>query len=93
MSVLTISQISEHCFYWLVFSTGISRKLISTVCYIFSYFSISINCRSWVCKLHNIFPTCGETEAYLYLRAFNIVIYESSIPTIFLVCQLFQSDL
>ena len=61
------------------------------VCYFFSYFGVSINCRSWVCKLHNIILTCAETHC--------IVIYESSVPTnwYFLVfclfCKFFKSDL
>ena len=38
------------------------KRLISTVCDFFSYFGMSINCRSWVCKLHNMFLTCVETE-------------------------------
>ena len=64
------------------------ERLISRVSYFFSYFGVSINC-----KLHNIFLT-------LSLRAFSIVIYESSISTnqyflafFCLVCKLFKSDL
>ena len=39
------------------------ERLISTVCDFFSYFGMPINCKNWVCKLHNIFLICAETEA------------------------------
>ena len=44
-------------------STAIIGRLISTVCDFFNYFGMSINFRSWVCKLHKIFLTFSETEA------------------------------
>ena len=50
------------------------ERLISTACHFFSYFDEPINCKSWVCKLHNIFLTYSETEAAFILRAFSIVV-------------------
>ena len=46
------------------------ERLISTVCDFFSYFGISTNCRSWVCKLHSIFLTCAESEAISMFEGF-----------------------
>ena len=34
------------------------ERLVSTVCYYLSYFCLSVNCMNWICKLHNISPTC-----------------------------------
>ena len=44
--------------------------LISTVCDFFSYFGMPINCRRWVCMLHNIFLTCAETKAISMFKGF-----------------------
>ena len=63
-------QISEHCFYWIVFSTSIYRKVNFNSLQLFSYFGMSINCRSWVCKLRNIFLTCAEIEAVSIFEGF-----------------------
>ena len=46
------------------------KRLISTVCDFFSYFRMSIICRNWVCKLHNIFLTYTETEANSMFEGF-----------------------
>ena len=62
-----------HCFYWIVYNAG---TLILRVCYFFSYFGVSINCRSWAFKLRNIFLTCAENKA-ICLGAFCIAIYEN----------------
>ena len=46
------------------------ESLISRVCEVFSYFGMSINCRSWVCKLHNIFLIFAATEAISMPKGF-----------------------
>ena len=63
-------QKCEHCFYWIVFSTSIHRKINFNSLRLFSYFGMSINCRSWVCKLHNLLVTCAETEAIPMFEGF-----------------------
>ena len=57
------------------------ERLISTVsnyffvnnsifCHFFSYFGMSMNFSSWVCKLHKIFMTCAETKAISMFEGF-----------------------
>ena len=73
------------------------EKLISTFWCFFSYFGVSINFSSWVCKSHNIFMTSAEIEAipmfqgFLYCHQFQII--DSFLAAFYLVRKWFSSDL
>ena len=75
------------------------ERLFSTVCYFLSHSCWSVNYVSRVNKFHNVFLTCSETEARVYLRDFSTVIngkLNSNFPAlslafIHLVCKLLKS--
>ena len=63
-------KIHEVCFYWNVFSTDIYRKVNFYCLLPFYLLDVSIKCRIWVCKLHNIFLNCSKTEAISIFEGF-----------------------
>ena len=46
------------------------ERLISTGCYFFSCFYLSVNCMSWVCKSHNFFMIFSEIGTIFKLKNF-----------------------
>ena len=57
-------------FNGLYLVTAYIESLISRVCYFFSHFDVSMNCKSWICKSHNIFLRCPEIEAISMFEGF-----------------------
>ena len=47
------------------------ERLFSTVCCFFSYISWSVNCNSWVSKLHHPFVGCLETKTRFIFEGFK----------------------
>ena len=60
----------QNCFHCILFNTGIYRKVTFNGLLLFSYFSVSINCRSWACRLHNIFLSYSESEVISMFKGF-----------------------
>ena len=56
-------QICKHCFYWIVFNTGIYRKVNFEGLLLFLAILVSINVGDGSYKLLNIFLIQAETEA------------------------------
>ena len=70
------------------------ERLILIVCYLFSYFSLSLNCRSCVFKLPAIFMACSETAAILIFESLQYChIWKVQFQFFCLVCKLFKADI
>ena len=83
-------QISGIVFIELCLVLAYIDRLILIVCDFFSYFGMSINYRSWVCKLHNMFLICAETETISMFEGWLLyVIFQH----FFLVSNLSKSNL
>ena len=86
-------QISGIVFIELCLVLAYIDRLILIVCNFFSYFGMSINYRSWVCKLHNMFLICAETETISMFEGFCTSFLKVQFQHFFLVSNLSKSNL
>ena len=86
-------QISGVVFIELCLVLAYIDRLILIVCDFFSYFGMSINFRSWVFKLHNMFLICAETETISMFEGFRTSFLEVQFQLFVLVSNLSKFNL